>query len=260
MTSSGPTRPRLQYPTRNLREQSATLLALHQDGPVLTLPNAWDADSARMIQDAGARVIATSSWAIARTRGYEDGGGMPADVAISALAEITGAVSVPVTADLESGYDDPFTTVRRAVSVGAVGANIEDELRPLDRSVALMEAALAGADAEGVDLVLNARTDVYLLDGVEEALRFDEAVARGKAYLASGAACVFVPGVTDVDIVTGLVRELGWRRVSLLGTAGGPNPQSWAEIGVARVSYGAHVQRTHPDDRERWVARLLATS
>lgn len=258
MTSRNPARTGLQYPTRDLREQAATLLALHRDARVLALPNAWDAESALLIEGLGAQAIATTSAVIAQLHGYEDGGGMPVDVAIAALADITGAVSVPVTADLEAGYGDAFTTVRRAVGVGAVGANIEDELRPLDRAIALMEEALAGADAEGVDLVLNARTDVYLTDGIDPSRRFDEAVARGKAYLASGAACLFVPGLTDADTVKELVSELGWHTVSLLGTADGPHPQTWAALGVARVSYGPFVHRTHPDYRNQWVERLLA--
>jgi 2-methylisocitrate lyase-like PEP mutase family enzyme len=247
----------LQYPTRDLREQAATLLALHREGPVLTLPNAWDADSARMIESAGAQAIATASAAVADARGYQDGEDMPVDVALAAIEEITRAVSVPVTADLEAGYGDAFTTVRRAVGVGIVGANIEDQLRPLDRSIALMEEALAGADAEGVDLVLNARTDVYLMDRIEPARRFDEAVARGKAYLASGAACFFVPGLTDQDTVAALVRELGWRRVGVLGTVGGPHPTTWGALGVARVSYGPYVYRKAPEQRAAWVTSLI---
>ncbi len=257
MTHTDPTGSRLQYPTRDLREQAATLFALHREAAVLTLPNAWDADSARMIEAMGAQAIATSSWAIAHTLGHLDGEDMTVDVAISALATITAAATVPVTADLEAGYGDAFTTVRRAVGVGAVGANIEDQLRPLGPSVALMDAALAGAAAEGVDLVLNARTDVYLKEGIDPSLRFDEAVARGKAFLTSGAACVFVPGLTDPDVVAALVSELGWHSVSLLGTADGPHPQTWAAMGVARVSYGPSLYRTHADDRGAWIARLL---
>ncbi len=248
----------LQYPTRDLRAQAATLLALHQDARVLTLPNAWDPESARLVEGLGAQAIATTSAVFAQLRGFEDGEGMPVDVAIAALAEVTAAVSVPVTADLEAGYGDAFTTVRRAVRVGAVGANIEDQLRPLDRAIALMEEALAGAAAEGVDLVLNARTDVYLKEGIDPSRRFDETVARGKAYLASGAACLFVPGLKDADTIAALVRELGWHTVSLLGTVDGPHPQTWADMGVARVSYGPFVYRTLPDDRAPWITRLLA--
>lgn len=258
MTSNEPDRTGLHYPTRDLRAQASTFLALHREGPVLTMPNVWDAESARMVETAGAHAIATSSAAVAHARGHEDGEDMPVDVALAAIEEVTEAVALPVTADLEAGYGDPFTTVRRAVGVGVVGANIEDQLRPLDRSVALMEAALAGASVEGVDLVLNARTDVYLKGGIEPAQRFDEAVARGRAYLAAGAACVFVPGLTDLDEVASLVRELGWRKVTVLGTVDGPHPHVWGDMGVARVSYGPAVLRTHPDDRAAFVARLLA--
>jgi len=258
VTTQDPERTRLQYPTRDLRTQAANFLALHYEGPVLTLPNAWDAESAHLIEASGALAIATTSAAIAQSRGHQDGEDMPVDLALAALAEITAAVTVPVTADLEAGYGDAFTTVRRAVGMGIVGANIEDQLWPLGRSVALMEEALAGADAEGVDLVLNARTDVYLKAGIAPEERFDEAVARGRAYLTSGAACVFVPGLTDLDTVAALVRELGWRKVTVLGTVDGPHPHVWGDMGVARVSYGPAVYRTPADDRAALVTRLVA--
>lgn len=121
-----------------------------------------------------------------------------------------------------------------------------------------MEGALAGAAVEGVDLVLNARTDAYLLGDWDAAQRFDEAVARGRAYLAAGAACVFVPGVTDVDIVTALVAELGWRRVSILSPLDGPHAQSWGPLGVARVSYGPYVYRAEVSERVPLLVRLLS--
>jgi len=258
VTTQDPNITRVQYATRDLRAQASTFLALHREGPVLVLPNVWDAESARMVEAAGAHAIATSSYAIAAARDHQDGEDMPVDMALKAIEEITAAVSVPVTADLEAGYGDAFTTVRRAVGIGVVGANIEDQLRPLNRSVALMEAALAGASVEGVDLVLNARTDVYLKSEIEPAQRFDEAVARGRAYLAVGASSFFVPGLTDLDEVANLVRELGWRRVNVLGTPGGPHPHVWGDMGVARVSYGPAVFRAFPDDRAALIARLLA--
>jgi len=258
VTAQEPESPHRHYTTRDLRAQASTLLALHREGPVLVLPNVWDAESARMVEAAGAHAIATSSAAIAATRGRQDGEDMPVDMALAAIEEITAVVSVPVTADLEAGYGDAFTTVRRAVRIGVVGANIEDQLQPLNRSVALMEAALEGARVEGVDLVLNARTDVYLKAEMEPEQRFDEAVARGRAYLALGAASFFVPGLTDIDEVARLVRELGWRRVNVLGTPAGPHPHVWGDMGVARVSYGPAVFRAFPDDRAALIASLLA--
>lgn len=243
---------------RELRRDAAALLALHQSGRVLTLPNAWDGSSARALAAQGATAVATPSAAVADLHGYSDGERMPVDLAIASIKEVADAVALPVSADLESGYGDPFTTVRRAVLAGATGANIEDALLPLDRSIALMEAALAGASAEGVDLVLNARTDVYLKGGIEPEQRFDEAVARGRAYLAAGAACVFVPGVTDVDVITALVKELGWRKLSILSPLDGPHAQTWAPLGVARVSYGPYVYRAEASERVALLVRLLS--
>lgn len=235
------------------------LRALHRSGPVLVLANAWDADSARTVEEAGGPAVATASAAIAHSHGYEDGEHMPVDLAIAAIAEVADAVTVPVTADLESGYGDPFSTVRRAVAAGAVGANIEDALRPLDASVELMEQALEGAAAEGIDLVLNARTDVYLLEGIEPERRLDEAVRRGQAFLAAGAECVFVP-MAPADAVAGLVSGLGERRVSLLGRLDGPHPQTWLEHGVSRVSYGPYLYRLPAHERPAALARLLGAS
>ena len=251
------TRPGVRT-ARDLPRDAAALLALHRSGRVLTLPNAWDGASARALAEQGATAVATASAAVAHRHGYADGEQMPLDLAIAAIKEVADAVDLPVTADLEAGYGDPFASVRRAVNAGATGVNIEDGMLPLERSVSLMDAALAGAAAERVDLVLNARTDAYLVGDMEPEQRFDEAVARGRAYLSAGAACVFVPGVTDVDIVKALVAELGWRRVSILSPLDGPHAQSWAPLGVARVSYGPYVYRAEVSERVALLVRLLS--
>lgn len=236
---------------------SDALRSLYLDGPVLTLVNVWDADSARQVEQAGAIITATASASIAASRGYRDGEDMPAEVALAALAQIVSATSLPVTADLEAGYGDARTTVRKAAAMGVVGANVEDVLRPLDASVRLMEDALAGAADEGVDLVLNARTDAFLLGEEPLERRVDNAIERGRAYLEAGATCVFVPGAPD-DVVPTLVREIGWRRVSLYATPASRHPQEWASAGVARVSYGPSLYRLPEAERADFIARTLA--
>jgi 2-methylisocitrate lyase-like PEP mutase family enzyme len=159
---------------------------------------------------------------------------------LDAVGRIAAAVDVPVTADLEAGYGDVDRTVRTAVQAGVVGANIEDQLRPVAEAAALMASAVRAAEAEGVPLVLNARTDAYLR-GEETAT--EAVTARGKAYLDAGATCFFVPGCTDLATLTSLVEVLGPGRVSAMWQPGAPSPAELEAIGVARVSFGPYAQR-----------------
>ncbi len=146
---------------------AADLLALHRAPALLTLVNVWDVVSARAVAGVeGTRALATASHSIAASRGYEDGERIPVAEMLEEVRRIVAATDLPVTADLEGGYGDAPETVRRAIGVGVVGANIEDQLRPTAQAAAQVEAVLAAAAAEGVpDFVLNARTDAFLLAG-----------------------------------------------------------------------------------------------
>ena len=158
--------------------------------------------SARALAHAGSPAIGTTSAAIAFTLGFPDGQVAPRDALLGALERIVRAVHVPVTADLEAGYgDDPDTvadTVRLAVGLGAAGVNLEDAtgrpawpLYPLDAQVERLRAARAAADALGVPMYLNARTDTYFTAYGESAdERLDETIRRGRAFLRAGADCV----------------------------------------------------------------------
>ncbi|BDZ47244.1 hypothetical protein GCM10025866_31530 [Naasia aerilata] len=151
---------------------------------------------------------------------------------------------IPVSADLEAGYGNAGETVRQAIAVGVVGANLEDKMAPLDKSVAAVSAAVAAADEEGVPFALNARTDAFLRAGdrpADEVLA--DAIERGRAYLDAGATCVFVPGRLADDVVERLVAELGAQRVSVIGVPGAQPSTRFEELGVARISYGPWTQR-----------------
>ena len=182
-----------------LSDKAATFLKLHTDPELLVLVNVWDAVSAKVVADSpGCRALATASHSIAASHGYPDGEKIPLDLMIDAIGRIVAAVDLPVSADLESGYGDVADTVRRAIGVGAVGANLEDAMRPLGESVAAVSAAVKAGEAEGIRFVLNARTDAFLKAGDRdpEAVLVD-AIERGRAFLDAGAACVFVPGRLD---------------------------------------------------------------
>ena len=228
-----------------LSDKAAAFLKLHADPELLVLVNVWDAVSAKVVADSpGCRALATASHSIAASHGYPDGEKIPLDLMIDAIRRIVAAVDLPVSADLESGYGDVADTVRRAIVVGAVGANLEDAMRPLDESVAAVSAAVKAGEAEGIPFVLNARTDAFLKAGdrePEEVLL--DAIERGRAFLEAGAACVFVPGRLDAVTVGRLVAGIGERKVSLIGVPGSVASSELQRLGVARLSFGPWPQR-----------------
>ena len=226
-------------------DKAKDLLGQHTDPELLVMVNVWDVITATVVADLpGCRALATASHSIAASYGYPDGEQIPLDLMIDAIGRIAAAVNLPVSADLEAGYGDVDTTVRRAIGAGAVGANLEDEMRPLDEAVAAVATAVQAGVAEGVPLVLNARTDAYLRAGDRDpADVLTDAIMRGRAFLDAGAACVFVPGRLDAPTVQALVAGIGERRVSVIAVPGSLPQAELAALGVARVSFGPWTQR-----------------
>ena len=232
---------------RTQPQHAHLLRALHERG--LILPCAWDAVSARALQQAGSPAIGTSSAAVAFALGFPDGQVAPRDTLLAALERTLNAVTVPVTADLEGGYADTpegeADTVRAALSLGAAGLNLEDAtgqpdrpLLPVDEQVDRLRAARAAAEALGVPAYLNARTDTYLSAyGDTDADRLDETVRRGRAYLQAGADSVFVPGLTDPPTLRTLRERLGGP-LAVMHAPGGPDAHTLLRAGVSRVSTG----------------------
>lgn len=200
---------------------------LHFHGDPLVLPNAWDAASARLIEQAGAVAVATTSAGVAWSLGVPDGNRLQRDEAVAAVARIVRTVDVPVTADIESGYGDVAGTVRAIVGAGAVGINIEDGMQPGAQRIA--EARAAGGDS----LFVNARIDTFLFGfgGL------DETVARATAYLDAGADGIFVPGVVDADTIGELVERIP-APLNIMVGAGAPSVAELAKLGVRRISVG----------------------
>jgi 2-methylisocitrate lyase-like PEP mutase family enzyme len=227
-------------------DRARELLTLHTDPTLLTLVNVWDVASARVVaRTEGTRAIATASHAIAAMYGYEDGERIPRDLMLEAVGRIVEAVDLPVTADLEAGYGDAAETVRRAIGLGVVGCNIEDQLRPVAEAAAIVGSVMTAAAEEGVpDFVLNARTDAFLRAGDRDAEAvLADAIERGLAFLDAGAPVVFVPGRLTEDQVVDLVDALGPQRLTMLPVPGAPPLSRLQELGVARVSFGPFPQR-----------------
>ena len=222
------------------RSRATELLRLHRDPKLLTVVNVWDVASARAVAGVeGTTALATASHSIAASFGYPDGEKIPLDLMLEQVARIVESTDLPVTADLEGGYGDAPETVRRAIGVGVVGANIEDQMKPLAEAAAQVEAIMNVAASEGVDFVLNARTDVYSQGkGRPSEEKLADAIERGNAFLDAGAPVVFVPGFLKEERIEALVDAFGPQRLSTIGIPGMPSLAWQEEQGVARVSYG----------------------
>ncbi len=225
-------------------EKAQRLVALHRAPEILRVVNVWDVVSAQTIAALPeTTALATAGHSIAATFGYADGT-IPRELMLEMVARITSAVELPVSADLDDGYDDAGETTRLAIAAGAVGANIEDRLKPFAESVANVEAIVKAAEAEGVGFALNARTDAIVRGGgrpLDDSIA--DAIERGRAYLDAGATTVFVPGILDADVTGRLVAGIGENRVSVIGLPGALTAAEYEALGVARISYGPMTQR-----------------
>jgi 2-methylisocitrate lyase-like PEP mutase family enzyme len=242
--------------TEAVTQQAALLRSLHVPGSPLVLANAWDAASARVAEAAGAPVVATTSAGVAWSLGARDGDALDRDSAVAAVRRVVAAVSVPVTADIESGFgDDPAgvaETIRGVVAAGAAGVNVEDSARPVDEMVARLVAARAAAPRES--LFINARIDNYLRGNPDVA----DTVARAEAYLAAGADGIFVPGAIDPAVIGELVAKIA-APVNILVWPGAPTVPELAALGVARVSLGSGVAEAAYAVMRRAVQETLAS-
>ena len=250
------------------RAKAEAFRAMHDRSRILVLPNAWDAMSARVIEEAGARAIATTSAGVAFAVGYPDGEAIPRDEMIAAIARIARVVTLPVSADIESGFANDTRelaeTIRRVIDAGAVGINLEDQvhdgtrrLYDLEVAVERVRAAREAAEATGVPLVINARTDVYLLGVGEPETRFEHAVRRANAYRKAGADCLFVPAVGSRADIERLVPALEGP-LNLLSIPGLPTIPELERLGVARVSVGGRLTLGAMSGLKKSVTELLS--
>ena len=235
-----------------LAEKARAFHHLHLADEILILPNAWDVASAKLIERAGYKAMATTSAGISYTFGVPDQHMMGRDEMLAAVAPIIHLVDVPVTVDVENGYgttpEEVAQTVRELLKIGAVGGNIEDTTSEFDGTledinvvVERLHAARIAADIEGVEFVINARTDGFLF-GQPDLATFSDSVKRANAYLAAGARCVFIPGLRDENLIAEMVQEINGP-LNLLTVPGLPEMDRLQDLGVARVSTGSSLAR-----------------
>ncbi len=231
------------------RRKAERLRSLHHGAHILVLPNAWDAASAKMFEQAGFDAIATTSAGIATAYGYPDGERMSRAEMLEAVGRIARAVSLPVSADMETGFGDTpdalAMTAQLVLEAGAVGLNLEDGTK--DRSHPLTDVSLQiekikavrqAAERGGVPLVINARTDVFVKLDQNDKTRLAQAIQRGNAYHEAGADCIFVFGVEDSEIIATLAREIA-APINVLAHYNSPTIPELESLGVARVTFGS---------------------
>jgi 2-methylisocitrate lyase-like PEP mutase family enzyme len=234
-------------------KKAALLKKLHHGPNILILANVWDAISARIVEEIGYPAVATTSAGVAATLGYPDGQRVSREEMLGAVARVARAVEVPVTADMEAGYgtspEEMADTARAVIEAGAVGLNLEDitgddgssqvalELQ-IEKILAIREASASA----GVPLVINARTDVYLMPIGPPETRFGRTVERLGAYAKAGADCVFAPAVKDAETIRKLVKAVE-APLNILLMPGAPNLNELEKLGVARASIGSGLMR-----------------
>jgi 2-methylisocitrate lyase-like PEP mutase family enzyme len=223
------------------REQAELFRSYHLAPPVLVLPNVWDVATAVVVaRTPGARALATTSAGVAWSHGYPDGEVIPRDEMLEQVRRIADAVELPVTADLEGGYGDPGETARLAVEAGAVGLNLEDGirhevLRPVEEAVESVRSVVAAGKEAGVPLVVNARTDVFLVGAGSAEEQVATAIERLNAYLDAGADCGYAIGAREPEAIERLTREVRGP-VSIFAAPGWPTIAELESLGVARIS------------------------
>jgi 2-methylisocitrate lyase-like PEP mutase family enzyme len=245
-------------------EKAELFHSLHRGPEILILPNAWDCASARIFEEAGLPAIATTSAGIAFSLGYSDGEHISPDLMLATIGQISDCVQLPVTADLESGYGDVAKTTTGLIAAGAVGLNLEDmehethSLTPIPAQAEKITMIRRIATGLGVNIVINARTDIFLAQVGEPSTRFDRACERLQAYIAAGADCVFLPGLADENIIRRVVETLKFP-LNILAGPNLPTIPRFHELGVARVSVGSGIMRATLGLSRR-IAQELKTS
>lgn len=246
----------------DLKMRAETLLALHRPGDPVVLPTVWDAWSAHLAVDAGFAALTVGSHPVADSVGKADNEGMTFDELLTRVAQITAVVDVPLSVDVESGYAEaPGRLIEGLLSVGAVGLNIEDtvhsenkRLRSSAEHAELVGALRQAADAAGVHVVVNARTDLFLRQDGNESDRVDRAVARLKDAAEAGADVLYPVGFHDDETLRRLTAELPLP-VNAIAAPDRADPASYGPLGVGRISFGPLWQKALTERSQEILAR-----
>ena len=231
-----------------MNEKALTFAKLHTKGSPLLLYNVWDAGSAKVVAEAGAKAIATSSWAVAAAHDYKDGEQIPQRLVEEIAARIVQATPLPVTLDFEGGYTDDDLSLADnigcLIDIGVAGVNFEDRvvggagLYPIDRQARRIAAIRGAAESKGAEFFINARSDVFFSSDPDHAKLMEEAQQRASAYASAGASGFFAPGLVEEGLIERLCANVSLP-VNVMMMKGAPGRERLGALGVSRISYGA---------------------
>lgn len=234
---------------------ASDFLKLHHDNKILLLPNAWDGISAKIYEKLGFKAIGTTSAGISASLGYPDGQTMSLEENLSVVKRIIDNTNLPVSADIEAGYstttEGTVHTAEKAMEIGAAGINLEDStgnkenpFLEISEVVDRIKVIRSMAESNGIHLVINARTDVYMLGKAKHSVKFKHTVERANSYKEAGADCIFIPdtGEFNEKTIIELVKEIN-APINIIAGANIPPVKKLEEIGVARLSFGPRPMR-----------------
>jgi 2-methylisocitrate lyase-like PEP mutase family enzyme len=229
-------------------EKRATFRKLHAGG-CFVIPNPWDVGSARYLQGLEFKALATTSAGFAFTQGLPDGAVSRA-MMLAHFREIAAATDVPVNADFEGGFADApegvAESVKLCIETGVAGLSIEDStsdpaipLYDFELALARVRAARAAIDHAGGDVVFTARSEGFIRGRPD----LDETIRRLKAFAASGADCLYAPGIKSKEHIAAVVKAVYPKPVNLLIGSSGLGVAEAADLGVRRISVGGSLAR-----------------
>jgi len=236
------------------KHKARNLLSLHNQAPMLVLPNVWNPIGARVLQAQGYPAVATASAAISASLGYMDGEKLKRSTLIDLIGRIAHSVDVPVSADIEAGYGrstrDLDETINEVIDSGVVGVNIEDSfeeegaLRPVEEQCQRISVVRQVADRRGIPIVINARVDSFLSSSLgDHGDATEDAVTRARAYAEAGADCIYPIGPGDEETAR-VLRARIELPINILVTPSAAPLKVLETIGVNRVSFGPFVFRS----------------
>lgn len=218
----------------------AAFRSLHAEG-CFTLPNPWDAGSARRLEKLGFKALASTSAGAAWSLGKDDGQ-LSRDEVIGHLRQLCAVTDLPVNADFENGFSETpegvAENVALAIEAGVAGLSIEDwsgsALYDLPAAVERLKAARRAIDASGEDVILVGRAEGYLR-GVRD---LEQILERLRAYAQAGADCLYAPAVTEPEEIRAVVQAVAPKPVNVLLWGPDMTIEGLAALGVRRVSTG----------------------
>jgi len=221
-----------------------TFRALHKANDILILPNAWDAASAKVIEEGGAKAIATTSAGVSWALGFQDGDVLPPRLLADLTARITDVITIPLTVDFEGGYTKNPAKIgenlKPIIDAGAVGINIEDGEGTSDLLAKKIEKARKAAESAGVNVFINARTDVFLAEIGSPESRIGETIKRAARYQGAGANGIFVPGLSETDAIKAIASEVKMP-LNVMSVPDLPGAKELKKLGVRRLSAGTAI-------------------